>query len=62
MAYTFSLAQGGSVGDSLVEKDKVELAKELIAKGLRELRGGRGAGRGQLQALLHCAGGSRAAS
>lgn len=33
MAYTFSLAQGGQVGDSLVEKDKVELAKELIAKG-----------------------------
>ena len=33
MAYTFSLAQGGSVGGSLVEKDKVELAKELIAKG-----------------------------
>lgn len=33
MAYTFSLAQGGSVGESLVEKDKVELAKELIAKG-----------------------------
>lgn len=33
MAYTFSLAQGGSVGDSLVEKDKVDLAKELIAKG-----------------------------
>ncbi len=33
MAYTFSLAQGGSVGGSLVEKDKVELAKTLIAKG-----------------------------
>ena len=33
MAYTFSLAQGGSVGDSLVEPDKVDLAKELIAKG-----------------------------
>ncbi|MEO1615189.1 MAG: phosphoglycerate kinase [Planctomycetota bacterium] len=33
MAYTFSLAQGGEVGESLVEKDKVELAKELIAKG-----------------------------
>lgn len=33
MAYTFSLAQGGQVGDSLVEKDKVDLAKELIAKG-----------------------------
>jgi len=33
MAYTFSLAQGGKVGDSPVEKDKVELAKELIEKG-----------------------------
>ncbi|PQO33567.1 phosphoglycerate kinase [Blastopirellula marina] len=33
MAYTFSLAQGGKVGKSLVEKDKVELAKELIAAG-----------------------------
>ncbi|TWU16307.1 phosphoglycerate kinase [Allorhodopirellula heiligendammensis] len=32
MAYTFSLAQGGQVGDSLVEKDKVDLAKELLAK------------------------------
>lgn len=33
MAYTFSLAQGGKVGGSLVEADKVELAKELIALG-----------------------------
>ncbi len=33
MAYTFSLAKGGKVGDSLVEKDKVALAKELIEKG-----------------------------
>ncbi len=32
MAYTFSLAQGGKVGGSLVEKDKVDLAKSLIAK------------------------------
>jgi phosphoglycerate kinase len=32
MAYTFSLAQGGKVGKSLVEPDKVELAKELIAR------------------------------
>jgi phosphoglycerate kinase len=30
MAYTFSLAQGGKVGKSLVEPDKVELAKQLI--------------------------------
>ncbi len=33
MAYTFSLACGGKVGDSLVEPDKVELAKQLIEKG-----------------------------
>ena len=33
MAYTFSLAKGGQVGMSLVEKDKVELAKELIEIG-----------------------------
>jgi phosphoglycerate kinase len=32
MAYTFSLAQGGQVGDSLVEPDKVPLARELLAK------------------------------
>ena len=37
MAYTFSLAQGGSTGKSLVEKDKVELAKELIANGGNKL-------------------------
>ncbi|MEM6470062.1 MAG: phosphoglycerate kinase [Planctomycetota bacterium] len=37
MAYTFSLAQGGAVGESLVEKDKVELAKELIDKGGEKL-------------------------
>ena len=30
MAYTFSLAQGGKVGDSLVEEDKVDLAKQLM--------------------------------
>ncbi|MEZ6063485.1 MAG: phosphoglycerate kinase [Planctomycetaceae bacterium] len=33
MAYTFSLAQGRQVGKSLVEPDKVELAKELIEDG-----------------------------
>ncbi len=37
MAYTFSLAQGGAVGKSLVEKDKVDLAKALIAKGGKKL-------------------------
>ena len=30
MAYTFSLARGGRVGDSLVEPDKVDLARELL--------------------------------
>lgn len=33
MAYTFFLARGGKVGNSRVEKDKVELAKELLEKG-----------------------------
>lgn len=32
MAYTFFLAQGKTTGNSLVEKDKVDLAKELLAK------------------------------
>ncbi|MEX0669841.1 MAG: phosphoglycerate kinase [Pirellulales bacterium] len=32
MAYTFSLAQGGATGKSLVERDKVALAKELLAR------------------------------
>ncbi len=33
MAYTFSLAQGGKTGKSLVERDKLDLAKELIQQG-----------------------------
>jgi phosphoglycerate kinase len=37
MAYTFSLAQGGQTGKSLVEADKVELAKSLLAKGTGKL-------------------------
>ncbi|MFT3787001.1 MAG: phosphoglycerate kinase [Tepidisphaeraceae bacterium] len=32
MAYTFFLAQGKTVGKSLVEPDKVDLAKQLLAK------------------------------
>jgi phosphoglycerate kinase len=32
MAYTFFKAMGGSIGNSLVEADKLELAKELIQK------------------------------
>jgi phosphoglycerate kinase len=37
MAYTFSLAQGGKTGTSLVEHDKLELARELLAKGQGKL-------------------------
>jgi phosphoglycerate kinase len=33
MAYTFSLAKGGKVGGSLVEADKVDLARELLDAG-----------------------------
>ena len=33
MAYTFSLAKGQSVGGSLVEPDKLDLARELMEKG-----------------------------
>jgi len=33
MAYTFSLAQGGKVGKSLIEPDKVDLARELLKIG-----------------------------
>ncbi|MCI6087959.1 MAG: phosphoglycerate kinase [Absicoccus porci] len=32
MAYTFSAAQGGKIGDSLVEEDKIDLAKEYLEK------------------------------
>ena len=38
MAYTFSLAQGGKVGKSLVEPDKIELARELLANGGDQLK------------------------
>ena len=37
MAYTFSLAQGGQTGTSLVESDKIELARHLLAKGAGKL-------------------------
>jgi len=33
MAYTFMRAQGKPTGKSLVEEDKIELAKELLSKG-----------------------------
>jgi len=32
MAYTFEKAQGGNIGNSLCEEDKIETAKELLAK------------------------------
>jgi len=32
MAYTFAVAQGGTVGDSLLEADWVDYAKEMMAK------------------------------
>jgi len=37
MAYTFSLAEDGKVGNSLVEPDKVELAKQLLQSGREKL-------------------------
>ncbi|MFM7109316.1 MAG: phosphoglycerate kinase [Planctomycetaceae bacterium] len=37
MAYTFSLAQGGKTGKSLVEPDKVDLAKQLLTAGKDKL-------------------------
>ena len=46
MAYTFSLAQGGKVGNSLVEPDKLELAKELL---------GKAGGKLELPVDTHCA-------
>ena len=33
MSYTFSKAMGGEIGTSLLEADRIELAKEFIAKG-----------------------------
>ncbi len=35
MAYTFIQAQGGSTGNSLVEEDKIELAKHLLERAKR---------------------------
>ena len=46
MAYTFSLAQGGETGKSLVEPDKLDLARDLLA---------RGSGRLVLPLDTHCA-------
>ncbi|MDG2408886.1 MAG: phosphoglycerate kinase [Pirellulales bacterium] len=37
MAYTFTLAQGGRVGNSLVEPDKVRLAADLLRQGSEKL-------------------------
>jgi phosphoglycerate kinase len=37
MAYTFFKAQGKEIGKSLLEKDKIDLAKELLAKGTNKI-------------------------
>lgn len=37
MSYTFALARGGSVGHSLVERDRLELANELLQLGKGKL-------------------------
>ncbi len=36
MAYTFQKAMGGNIGNSLLEADKVDLAKELLAKAAKK--------------------------
>ncbi|WP_162342829.1 phosphoglycerate kinase [Cyclobacterium salsum] len=36
MSYTFAKAQGGSIGDSLLEADKMELALELVEKAKKQ--------------------------
>src|SRR5260221_4445771 len=38
MAYTFFLAQGKQVGKSLVERDKVDLAKNLLSKAANKIK------------------------
>jgi len=37
MTYTFFKAQGKEIGNSLLEKDKIDLAKELLAKGTNKI-------------------------
>jgi len=49
MAYTFSLAKGEKVGKSLVEKDKTDLAKQLMEKA-----GGACGGKLVLPSDTHC--------
>ena len=51
MAYTFSLAMDGQVGKSLVEPDKTDLARKLIAKGGQDAQGG---GKLVLPVDAHC--------
>jgi phosphoglycerate kinase len=38
MAYTFLLAAGRKVGDSLVERDRLDIANEMLVRGKRKLR------------------------
>ena len=49
MAYTFAKAIGGNIGNSLVEIDKLNLAKSIIAKALFKLTGAVGWARFQYQ-------------
>ena len=50
MAYTFMRAQGESTGKSLVEEDKIDLAKELHGeRGLKVGVAGRSRGRSRVQ-------------
>jgi phosphoglycerate kinase len=37
MAFTFALAQGGEIGKSLVEREKVQVARDLLAQGGEKL-------------------------
>ncbi|HEY2388054.1 MAG TPA: phosphoglycerate kinase [Candidatus Binatia bacterium] len=38
MAYTFLLAAGRKIGDSLIELDRLDVAKEILVRGKRKLR------------------------
>ena len=38
LAYTFIKAQGHEIGQSLLEEDKIELAKSFYSKGRRKRR------------------------
>ncbi len=54
MAYTFFKANGGEVGNSLVEKDRLDTAKELLEKGRREKREDPSSGRQHHRRQVRC--------